>query len=72
MGKSTVADPQMERLATLVERLTMAQQTDSGRSQGMSDSAKIIIAVVSLFATAVAVVSGILGIAGVLYAVLKS
>jgi hypothetical protein len=71
MGKSTVSDPQMERLVLLVERLATAQQVGTGKAQGMSDTAKIVIAVVGLAATGVAIVSGLLGIAGVLYAVLK-
>ena len=58
MGKSTIADPQMERLAILVERLATAQQVGTGKSEGISDATKFLLAGVGLVAT-------LLGIAGV-------
>jgi hypothetical protein len=50
-GKQTVADPQMERLAIMVERLAAREQTSSGKSEGMSDATKMLIGFVGLVAT---------------------
>jgi hypothetical protein len=58
-GKQTVADPQMERLAAMVEKLTAREQSVTGQREGMTDATKILITLVGLFAT-------VLTIAGVL------
>lgn len=63
-GKQTIADPQYERLSMMVENLTRAQATGSGKSEGISMIGALIMG-------GVALIGGLLGIAGVLYAVLK-
>lgn len=63
-GKQLVTDPQMDRLASLVEKLVTTQATGAGKSEGVSSSWAILLGVVGLL-------GGLLGIAGVLYAVLK-
>lgn len=63
-GKQTVADPQMEKLASLVEILARNQAAGAGKSEGVHTSWLILLGVVSLL-------GGLFGIAGVLYAVLK-
>jgi hypothetical protein len=50
-GKQTVADPQLERLAVMVEQLASRQASSSGKSEGLSDGWKMLIAAVGLFAT---------------------
>jgi cobalamin biosynthesis Mg chelatase CobN len=70
-GKQGVADPQMDKLTLLVETLATNQSRGQGSKEGMSDGAKILIAVVGLFATVVGIVGGLVTIAGVAYAVLK-
>lgn len=47
-GKQQVADPAMERLATVVERLARSQQTGEGVKQGTSDGVKLVIALLTL------------------------
>jgi len=63
-GKQTVADPQMEKLSALVEAMARNQATDTGKGAGINLVWVVLLGVVSLF-------SGLLGIAGVLYAVLR-
>lgn len=62
-GRSTVADPQLERLAALVEKLAGREATGVGKSAGISAVWVAALGAVSL-------VAGLLGIAGVLYSVL--
>jgi hypothetical protein len=50
-GKQAVADPQMERLAGMVEKLATREATVSGKSEGTSDSAKVIIAALGMLLT---------------------
>jgi len=64
-GKQTVADPQMERMALMVEKLVTNQATGVGKGEGLSLSASILMG-------AITVIGGLLGIAGVLYAVLST
>ena len=70
-GKQGVADPQMDKLTLLVETLATNQSRGQGNKEGMSDGAKIAIAALGIVATGVSILGGLLGIAGVLYAVLK-
>jgi ribosome assembly protein YihI (activator of Der GTPase) len=49
MGKQKVADPQLERLSSLVEQLARSRAGDTGKTQGLSDAWKIIITLVGLF-----------------------
>ena len=63
-GKQTVADPQMERLANMVEKLASARDTGTGKSEGISMVGALIMGGASLIFV-------LMGIAGVLYAVLK-
>ena len=63
-GKSAVSDPQTDRLSSMVEKLVSAQAIGSGKSEGISLAWVVLLGLVSL-------VGGLLGIAGVLYAVLK-
>lgn len=63
-GKQTVADPQLEKLATLVEGLARTQATGTGKGQGINMAWVALLGVVSLL-------GGLLGIAGVLFAVLR-
>jgi len=46
-GKQQVADPAMERLTAVVEAMARAQQVGAGHGQGMSDSAKLMIALLT-------------------------
>jgi hypothetical protein len=50
-GKQTVADPQMERLSVMVEKLAAREQTSSGKSEGMSDATKVMLGFIGLVAT---------------------
>jgi len=59
-----VADPQMERLANMVEKLASARDTGTGKSEGISMVGALIMGGASLIFV-------LMGIAGVLYAVLK-
>lgn len=70
-GKQLVSDPQLDRLATLVEKVVSAQTATEGKKEGLNLSAKVLIAVVSLVGAVVSITGGLIGIAGVLYAVLK-
>jgi hypothetical protein len=63
-GKQGVFDPQMEKLTTLVEVLARNQATGTGKQEGVSMVGALIMG-------GVALIGGLLGIAGVLYAVLK-
>jgi cobalamin biosynthesis Mg chelatase CobN len=47
-GKQTVADPQMEKLTALVETLARTQATGAGQSQGMSDSVKLLVTILTI------------------------
>ena len=47
-GKQAVADPQMDRLSSLVEQLARSRATDAGQKQGLSDGWKALIAAVGL------------------------
>jgi hypothetical protein len=64
VGKSSVADPMMADFITEMRMLVTRQAHSGGKSEGISASWVILLGAVSLF-------SGLLGIAGVLYAVLK-
>lgn len=70
-GRQAVSDPQMDRLTLLVEQLATNQSRVQGTKEGMGDGAKIGLALIGLVATGVSILGGLLGIAGVLYAVLK-
>jgi hypothetical protein len=50
-GKQAVADPQIERLSVMVEQLASRQAANTGKSEGLSDGWKMLIAAVALFAT---------------------
>jgi len=63
-GKQGVFDPQMEKLTALVEVLARNQAGSTGKSEGVSLVGALAIGAVTL-------ISGLLGIAGVLYALLK-
>ena len=63
-GKQLVSDPQIEALARVVDNLVRAQATGTGKSEGLSMSAALIMGGLTVIMT-------LLGIAGVLYAVLK-
>lgn len=54
-GKSAVADPQMERLAALVEKLATAQTSGTGRSAGSQQMWGYVMAVVGLVAALLAI-----------------
>lgn len=43
-GKQAVADPQMERLALMVEQLAARETKQTGKTEGMSDLWKLIVA----------------------------
>lgn len=47
-GKQQVADPQMDKLALLVEELASGQANRAGQSQGLSDGAKLLIGALAL------------------------
>jgi hypothetical protein len=64
MGKEAVVDPQMERLSGLVERLATSQASSAGKGAGINAAWVGVVG-------AVGMLSGLLGIAAVLYAVLK-
>lgn len=63
-GKQGVFDPQMEKLTALVEVLSRNQSAAVGKSTGISLAWGLLLGVVSL-------VSMLLGIGGVMYALLK-
>jgi hypothetical protein len=63
-GKQQVSDPQIDRMALIVEKLASNQDRGTGKQEGISVAWAVLLG-------AVAMVSGMLGIAGVLYAVLK-
>ena len=57
-GRSGIADPQMERLATLVEKLVTAQASGVGKSEGISLAWAVLIGAVGLIATLAALYMG--------------
>jgi len=63
-GKQAVADPAMERLAAMVEKLAQFQQAGAGKSEGLHMGWVLIGGAISM-------VVGLLLIATTLYAVLK-
>jgi len=63
-GKQQVSDPQLDRMAAMVEKLVTAQATGTGKSEGLSMSVAIVMG-------AITIVSGLLAIGAGLYAVLK-
>jgi len=63
-GKQAVADPASERLAVSVEKLLLAQQLGTGKSEGLSLSAALVMG-------AITIISGLLGIGGLLYAMFQ-
>lgn len=54
-GKQQVSDPQMDRMAKLVEELVASQAKGTGTKEGVSASWGILLGVVSLFATLIAI-----------------
>lgn len=56
-GKEGVVDPQLERLSTMVEKLAARESSSAGKSEGISATAKVIIAAVGLFATIVTIIA---------------
>jgi hypothetical protein len=64
VGRSSLADPAMEKLTALVELLSKQQVLGTGKAEGLSLGAAVLMG-------AVAVIGGLVGIVGVLYAVLK-
>jgi hypothetical protein len=48
LGKQAVVDPQMEHLSNLVETLVRSQATGAGRGEGMSDSVKMLVVVLTI------------------------
>jgi hypothetical protein len=63
-GKASVADPIMVELVAEVKKLSSGQSVSTGTSKGISLVGALIIG-------AVAVISGLVGLSGFLYAVLK-
>jgi hypothetical protein len=63
-GKSALSDPMMEKMIARVETLLSTGDKSTGKTAGINWTAALIVGGISLFAT-------LLGIAGVLYAVLK-
>ena len=51
LGKQAVVDPQMERLTLLVERLASSDAVVSGKTEGMTSTAKIILSLVGMVGT---------------------
>lgn len=58
-GKQQVADPQMERLAGMVENLVKSQATGTGKSEGISTFWVVLVAVAGLILTLVAVATAV-------------
>jgi hypothetical protein len=54
-GKQQVADPQIERMATMVEKLVQAQATGGGQKQGVASSWGVLLGIVGLVASLIAI-----------------
>jgi hypothetical protein len=50
-GKQAVADPQMERLSTLVEALARSRASEAGKTEGISASWGVVLGAVALIAS---------------------
>jgi hypothetical protein len=61
-GKQTVADPQMEKLTTLVEVLAQHQATGGGKAEGQSESVRLLVMGVGLVATLLMIGSMLVGV----------
>ena len=66
-GRATVADPALEQMVVELRKLTQAQASSTGKSEGISATAKAIIAAVSLLAT----ILGIITVLGGAYIALR-
>lgn len=64
LGKQAVIDPAMTELVAEVKKLSAAGAEISGKTAGISLSAAVVMG-------GITIISGLLGIAGVIYAVLK-
>lgn len=64
IGKQAVADPAQERLAKMVEAMSLGTEKRQGKGEGISASWGMLLGAATFFST-------LLGIAAVLYAVLK-
>jgi len=51
LGKQAVADPQIERLALMVETLTRSRAADTGKTEGIGASWGVLLGVVALVAS---------------------
>jgi hypothetical protein len=51
LGKQAVADPQIERLALMVETLTRSRAADTGKTEGIGASWAVLLGVVALVAS---------------------
>jgi len=65
MGKQAVADPQLDRLATVVDRLASAQQVGTGKGQGIALVIAIIVTGLGVIGSMVALATA--GVALVLF-----
>ncbi len=63
-GRAAIGDPQMERLAALVEKLATKESTTTGQREGISMTAAAIMGIVTIL-------SGLAGIGAVVYSLLK-
>lgn len=63
-GKQAVADPQMERLATMVENLVRSQATGSGKSEGINAFWVVLVAVAGLILTLLGIVTAVITFKG--------
>jgi hypothetical protein len=63
-GKQQVADPALDRMAAMVEKLVSLQASGAGKNEGVNATWIVLLGAIGGF-------GGLLGIAGILYAVLK-
>lgn len=61
-GKQTVADPQMERLSAVVEKLASRESVSTGKGEGLSAGWKILIAVVGLIGSLLVIGSALVAV----------
>lgn len=64
IGKQAVSDPQMDRMSKMVEAMALGTEKRAGKGEGISAVWVVVLGGVSML-------GGLLGIAGVLYSVLK-
>lgn len=51
VGKSSVADPMMAEFISEVRKLVQSRATDTGQRQGMSDSMKVLVGILTVITT---------------------